>query len=315
MSNGFTGSSRTTTNTRSDPTLHQLLLPGQQPPRRPPAVIDLTVDSPPHAQQYHHRAPEMQRHEIIDVDALPDRPTLPTLHPPTQTHSYTYNYNPHYDARHTLGGRVGDRSYHRYPAPYFPAPPMLQAPRSRRLPTRGPGGGGPTLRDLLRTGMPDLVAQVVRRQHESIQRGTMPVLPQRRPTQFRPPPTRMDYEATALGFGAKPEPRPFEETYEEPPKARPGFTRSPTENDVLVCAQVDCDQELGVAEDENDERGLVYVGKCGHVYCGPCGTKLQKTRAGRKDARSAHDPPPPGFCAVTGCPQKLTGKQIWKVHL
>src|SRR5690606_15994881 len=115
----------TTTNTRANPTLHQLLLPGQpQPPRRPPAVIDLTIDSLPHAQETRQRAPEMQRHpEIIDVDALPDRPTstrtLPTLHPPPQTHThFQVNYNPHYDARHTLGGRVGDRSYS-LPAPHF----------------------------------------------------------------------------------------------------------------------------------------------------------------------------------------------------
>jgi hypothetical protein len=98
-------------------------------------------------------------------------------------------------------------------------------------------------------------------------RGVIPRGPQqqRRPTGTFRPPGNIDYEATALGFGPKPTPRPFEETYVEPPKARPGFTRSPTDNDVLVCAQEDCDQELGVAEDENDERGLVYVGKCGHV--------------------------------------------------
>jgi hypothetical protein len=50
--------------------------------------------------------------------------------------------------------------------------------------------------------------------------------------------------------------------YKTPPPARHGFTRSPKEADVLVCAQ--CDQELGV-ETDTPQAGQVWAGKCGHV--------------------------------------------------
>ncbi|KAI5807099.1 hypothetical protein EDC01DRAFT_13250 [Geopyxis carbonaria] len=50
--------------------------------------------------------------------------------------------------------------------------------------------------------------------------------------------------------------------YKEPPPAKPGYTHSPEEGDILICAE--CEHELGT---ESGKAGgsLVWSGKCGHV--------------------------------------------------
>ena len=50
--------------------------------------------------------------------------------------------------------------------------------------------------------------------------------------------------------------------YKAPQPAREGFTRSPLEDDLLLCAA--CDQELG-ADSPLDKGDEVWSGKCGHV--------------------------------------------------
>ena len=51
-------------------------------------------------------------------------------------------------------------------------------------------------------------------------------------------------------------------TYKAPPPPKPGFTRSPKEEQVIVCPN--CDQELAVGE--NEVQRQVWVSKgCGHV--------------------------------------------------
>ena len=64
-----------------------------------------------------------------------------------------------------------------------------------------------------------------------------------------------------LGYGGnRPEPPP--PTYEAPPPAPEGFTRSPEEDDVLVCPN--CDSELCKGDD--DVKKQVWIAKqCGHV--------------------------------------------------
>ena len=53
-----------------------------------------------------------------------------------------------------------------------------------------------------------------------------------------------------------------QEEYKPPKEAREGFTRSPEEDDILLCCA--CDQELG-ADSESEHGDEVWTGKCGHV--------------------------------------------------
>ncbi|MCJ1275118.1 hypothetical protein MMC21_002918 [Puttea exsequens] len=61
---------------------------------------------------------------------------------------------------------------------------------------------------------------------------------------------------------ARPPQNPSEPTYDPPSPAKPGFTRSPNGDDILVCPH--CDNELGVGDDERKRQ--VWIAKaCGHV--------------------------------------------------
>ena len=81
--------------------------------------------------------------------------------------------------------------------------------------------------------------------------------------------------------------------YTAPPPAKGGFTRSPKEGMTLVCP--DCAVELGKNADVKKE---VWVGKCGHVYCGECAER-QRMNKGR-GARV-------GRCCVEGCTKIISG--------
>lgn len=66
----------------------------------------------------------------------------------------------------------------------------------------------------------------------------------------------------AMGHVPQPQPPPPPPTYEAPPKPRSGYSRSPKEDDVLICPN--CEDELGVGKD--DVKKQVWVAKkCGHV--------------------------------------------------
>ena len=74
-------------------------------------------------------------------------------------------------------------------------------------------------------------------------------------------PDQLDFESQGFRMGdVRPQPPP--PTYEPPPQARPGFTRSPKEDDVLICPN--CNSELGVGRDE-EKRQVWVVKRCGHV--------------------------------------------------
>ena len=76
-------------------------------------------------------------------------------------------------------------------------------------------------------------------------------------------PDQLDFESQGFRMGdVRPQPPP--PTYEPPPKARTGFTRSPKEDDVLICPN--CNSELGVGRDE-EKRQVWVIKKCGHVGC------------------------------------------------
>ena len=85
------------------------------------------------------------------------------------------------------------------------------------------------------------------------------------------PPGNLDFDAVAFNYEnpSRPQQQPRLPTYEPPSPPAPGFTRSPDEDDTLVCPN--CDDELGVGESEL-KRQVWVVKACGHV--GPTDTPL-----------------------------------------
>lgn len=83
---------------------------------------------------------------------------------------------------------------------------------------------------------------------------------------FQAPNINLNFSQAGFNYEQPSRPQPRLPTYEPPPPAQAGFTRSPGEEELLVCPH--CDDELGVGED--DVKRQVWVVKaCGHV-----GTRL-----------------------------------------
>src|SRR5690606_22283436 len=81
------------------------------------------------------------------------------------------------------------------------------------------------------------------------------------PAGFRPPGV-LDYRHGARGILEDEVPEERQPNYKAPPKAKEGFTRSPTSDTTVVCPK--CSHELG--ENNGDKlQATVWVGKCGHV--------------------------------------------------
>ena len=76
-------------------------------------------------------------------------------------------------------------------------------------------------------------------------------------------PRDLDFDVTAFAIGGHVPQRPAP-TYDAPSSPRQGFTRSPTEDQEIICPN--CGDELGLGE--NDIKQQVWVIKaCGHVCC------------------------------------------------
>lgn len=115
-------------------------------------------------------------------------------------------------------------------------------------------------------------------------------------------PDQLDFETQGFRMGdvAQPRPPPPPPTYDPPPEARPGYTRTPKEDDVMVCPN--CGYELGVGQTE-EKRQVWVVKKCGHVSQ-PCyqsfpiadvaerSTAVNVRRTGRRQQKStkSHEP-------------------------
>ena len=84
----------------------------------------------------------------------------------------------------------------------------------------------------------------------------------------------LDYHVPAFDLEqpARRQPQPRLPTYEPPIAVPEGFTRTPKEDDVLVCPN--CDDELGLGDDEV-KRQVWVVKACGHV-CGMFLSTLHK---------------------------------------
>ncbi|KAF2421557.1 hypothetical protein EJ08DRAFT_641309 [Tothia fuscella] len=91
-----------------------------------------------------------------------------------------------------------------------------------------------------------------------------------------------------------------------PEKAPEGWTRSPQEDGFYVCEN--CGEELCVGLEERKRQ--VFVGRCGHMYCGDCTKDRHATK--RKKVRESYEKVPRSKpfkeCVVPGCDRKLTSK-------
>ncbi|KFY08720.1 hypothetical protein V492_05972 [Pseudogymnoascus sp. VKM F-4246] len=132
----------------------------------------------------------------------------------------------------------------------------------------------------------------------------------------------------------RPEPRKPEHV--PPPPASEGFTRSPKEDDVIVCPA--CDEELVVGAEEpatatppgstgksatkakarsrkdREEHPFWVVRECGHVYCNKC---YQSRRPDAKSTSKSRFPDIQSgtkkvpLCAVDDCTSEVGDKKFW----
>ncbi|CCG82062.1 RING finger protein mug140 [Taphrina deformans PYCC 5710] len=88
--------------------------------------------------------------------------------------------------------------------------------------------------------------------------------------------------------------------YEAPAPLKDPFTRTFTEQDMLICPG--CRTELGGTGDEI--RRKVWVSKCSHVYCGQCGSDIKKS-AKKQGA----------ICVAPDCTKKITKTKIFEAYI
>jgi hypothetical protein len=249
----------------------------------PVEVIDLT-DSPPSPPRSSRIFPIFTSyptpHDVIDVDSLPDQPPPSPLPPRAQSTSH-------------LPQRRAD---------YLPSEDITRTPDVIMLgaePVSEPGGGAINFLNLLRSqilGSPSLRTPEVTHYHYHIHEGRGINRLQSR--QFLPPQS-LNYTLNAHHVYGNDIPfRDYpgfkDEAYKPPPPARQGFTRSPTENMALICA--DCGDELG--KNATVVKKEVWIGKCGHVYCGSCAARQKQNKARGVKA---------GKCMVEGCSKIISG--------
>jgi hypothetical protein len=258
-----------------------------------PDIIDLTGSPPQTATPtlIHSRSrptqPDRQNfppaREIIDVDALPDAPAQPPPAPPprqwiSQTARRHVPYLPSEDpSRNHDVVILGD------------SPPTEQ----RSL---------PSLFNIIRSsflGNSSNTEQVTHFHYHIHQPSSA--------TPFRPP-GHLNYAMNAAHIYAdstplRDTPGFKDESYIPPPPPRSGFTRSPTEQTALICPQ--CNDELGKGHESPKKD--VWIGKCGHTYCGECAASHRSNKS--KGARA-------GRCIVEGCTKIVSGdKGMIKVIL
>lgn len=142
-----------------------------------------------------------------------------------------------------------------------------------------------------------------------------PIRPHRR-TRNQDLPVMMDYHTVGFGMGTEPRRTPTPK-YEPPPPAPEGFTRSPEDDQELVCPN--CGDELATGADE-EKRQVWIVKNCGHTYCGSCMVnrqrKTQKAKGkGKEKVTDAAFSKPFSKCVVDGCGQGVTKKQILQIFI
>lgn len=258
-------------------------------------IIDLT-DSPPGLSPIPYYPPWPQSsvsRDVIDVDALDDYPLppLPRLPPPRP--------------------RISSQPPRRH-VTYIPAEDITRGHDVITLgdgpdpPTPPPSGVFPNFMNLLRTHVlgnqsPSRPPEVTTHFHYHIHQQQPP------PTRQFVPPRGLNYTLNAHHvYGddtpLRDHPGFKDDTYQPPPPPRQGYTRSPKDNMTLVCP--DCGDELGKNTDVKKE---VWIGKCGHTYCGSCAARQRNNKG--KGVKA-------GRCIVDGCAKIISGdKGLMEVFL
>ena len=243
-------------------------------PRRSQTVIDLTADEPSVPARRTTEPSSRSRVDIIDVDAIPERhePTSPEV-------EFTFSRQVHPSLNHR-----------RPPRPAHPIEPSLQrgtfgvdAANLRNLSAaRFPPASDSNHRYMSRAiwagtfsflqRLPlarSQAPQVNFERHDEMERRFGYSAPRRGPSGTGPvddlegfiPPSMLPYDAVALHEESR-SPPPSPPTYSAPKEARAGFTRSPQEDDTILCPN--CGDELGVG-DTAEKRSVWFVKGCGHV--------------------------------------------------
>ncbi|CAL3966582.1 unnamed protein product [Diplocarpon coronariae] len=130
-------------------------------------------------------------------------------------------------------------------------------------------------------------------------------------------PNIMDYQHAAFAE-RKPE-------HVAPPPARPGYTRSPVEDEVIICPS--CEEELiqnkeieepvvkksgrAPTKKEREEHPFWVVRECGHVYCNNCFQNRAK-KGFAEQAKSTNSRKTKALaCAVEDCNCDVKAKEKW----
>ncbi|CAK3863125.1 Hypothetical predicted protein [Lecanosticta acicola] len=105
--------------------------------------------------------------------------------------------------------------------------------------------------------------------------------------------------------------------YEAPEPAKEGFTRSPEEDEEVVCPN--CGDELAMGDTE-DKQQIWVVKKCGHAYCGDCAKNRPKratrsTKNGKGKAPADNGPFPFKHCVVDGCKESALLKSMIRLYM
>ena len=143
-------------------------------------------------------------------------------------------------------------------------------------------------------------------------------------------PAHLNYLAPAFDLEqpARRQPQPRVPTYEPPAAAQEGYTRTPKEDDVLVCPN--CDDELGLGDDEV-KRQVWVVKACGHacaiysstllqlifvqVYCGECAKNRSINKKTLLSATSKRIKPF-SKCVVEGCGKNVSSvRSVIQVYM
>ncbi|CAK1361231.1 hypothetical protein CB0940_03376 [Cercospora beticola] len=122
----------------------------------------------------------------------------------------------------------------------------------------------------------------------------------------------LEFDLPAFDMGIAGGNQTTADKYEPPAAASKGFTRTPAEDDVLVCPN--CGDELAVSEDEKKQEVWI-IKKCGHAYCGTCAQYRTKTSRGKGKAPAHRMPLPFRECVVHGCNEKAGAKAMLHVFL
>jgi len=326
-----------------------------QPPQ---TVIDLTdePDTPPQPRHRHQhsrtssratRPPRFSRGDIIDLEDRSEEPARRPAHTsagsPELELLYSRSVPAEAQARRQNGVGVASYVGPLEPQPQLAGPGDFQSASQQGWYGNGPGGLARLqefARRMDRRVRPAAAAGI---RGEDMIRREVAGMAQPAPLMHRRPvipaleddlfvfdghgeielPQMMDYENAGFALATPPP------TYKAPSPAQEGFTRSPTEEDVLVCPN--CDQELGAGEDEL-KRQVWVVRSCGHVchpvfkiarttadsrakvYCGECMKNRPKPKG--KSARRPTKTKPFSHCQVAGCGKSVKlPKSMFQVYL